>query len=1020
MADKSCQSKSQDILKRSLGRTYLIIALAAVVISTCLVYVYWAGHEMVARQAPQAKAVIQLQLDTTLSRLWFEKAIGENNDVDLSKTLAHLDLAQTTTQALLNGGDLRLGEIVPLKDGQTRKDIEQMQSQLTTFRQVTLEHWQNRVDSGVARPLDQAYESLFQGLLDQAHTVQDDLSALSQRQLKILKSVQLSLMGVCLITAVSMVGLGAGSLARQTHHRQTLLAANQQLEASNQQLQASEQQLRAANQQLEASNQQLQASDQQMRAVNQQLTASEQQGRAERDKAQRYFSLAGTMLVVLDRDGCVENINLKGCELIGAAEHEIVGKDWFRHFLPEPLGASVKNVFDQLVAGKIEPVEFYENPIQTAQGEQRLMAWHNALVRDDKGNIVGVLSSGEDITERKQHEKEIQTFKHALDSSSDAIGMSTPEGRHIYQNHKFDTLFGEIGEDPPASIYVNEDVGREVFESIMSGHEWTGEVAMVRKDQAIINVLLRAYPVTDEGRIIALVGVHTDITERIQTEASLRESQQRLHQLIDAAPYGAMEYILYPDDRLVFAGYNRAANRILDTDCAQFMGQTIEEAFPPLAETQIPAAYRRTAATGQRYEDEQVAYSHGQITGAFEISAFQTEPQRMAVFFRDITERKRATEALEKERSLIVRLVETSPVGIVMTDAAGQVCFANSPAEQILGLTSDEIMGRTYNDPKWHITDYEGNPFPNERLPFSQVMNKLQPVQNVRHAIEWPDGRRTLLSINAAPLLDQDGQFTGMVGSVEDVTKRVQAEKKVLQYQSQLRALVSQLTLSEERERKRLAVELHDGICQSLAMAKLKVDEQLVNHSLSNIHDLLQEMQQTLVCIINDTRSLTNNLGTPMLQQMGLHVALEKWLETEISAKHGIRTEVIDEGAPKTLNEDTKALLFRAVRELATNVIKHAHAQTLTVTLGTRENELYLATVDDGKGFNCPVLTEHDFRQGGYGLFSIYERITYIGGTMTIDSSPGKGTHILLSLPINRQLEQDHGQTQQEGLFGSS
>ncbi|NQV31267.1 MAG: PAS domain S-box protein, partial [Phycisphaeraceae bacterium] len=807
MVDKSCQSKSQDVLKISLGKIYLIIALAVAVIAVCLGYVYWAGNEMVARQAPQARALIQLQLDTTLAHLWFEEIISEDSDINLDDILAHLDQAQACTHALLNGGDSCVGKILPLRDDQTRKHTEQLQSQLTAFERMTLERWENKAASGIGSPLDQTYDQAFHRLLDQAHTVQEDLGGVSEHQLKVLKTIQLSLMGVCLVTALSVGSLVTGLVARQRHNRQALLAANQQLEASNQQLQASEQQLRAANQQLEASNQQLEASDQQMRAVNQQLIASEQQVRAERDKAQRYFSLAGTMLVVLDPDGCVERINRKGCELIGAAEHEIVGKDWFGHFLPEPMQAPVRDVFDQLVAGEGEPVEFYENPMQIANGEQRLIAWHNALLQDDKGSIVGILSSGEDITDRRQAEKEIQTFKKALDSSSDAIGMSTPQGRHIYQNHTFDTLFGDIGEDPPASIYVNEDIGRDVFESVMGGHEWTGEVAMVGKNKGVLNILLRAYPVKEEGRIIALVGVHTDITQRIQAEASLRESQQRLHQLIDAAPYGAMEYELCPDDRLVFVGYNQAANRILDTDCARFMGKTIEEAFPPLAQTPIPAAYRRAAATGERYEDEQVAYSHDQITGAFEISAFQTGPQRMAVFFRDITERKRATEALEKERNLIVQLMETSPVGIIMTDAAGQIRFANSPAEQILGLTTDEIMGRTYNDSRWHITDYEGNPFADEHLPFSQVMDKLEPVYGVRHAIEWPDGRRTLLSINATPLLNQNEQFTGMVGSVEDVTKRVQAEKRVLQYQSQLRALVSQLTLSEERERKRLAVE---------------------------------------------------------------------------------------------------------------------------------------------------------------------------------------------------------------------
>lgn len=1017
MPDVSRQLRSQDNLKRNLIKTYVTIAVATVILGTCLAYVYWASDEMVARQAPQAKAMVQLQLDASLAHLWFEEMISEDSNISLDQVMSHLDRAQTCLRALLQGGESHVGEIVRLKDEQTRTHLEQVQSQLTTFRRITLERWDNQATSGIGSSIDRTHDRVFQGLLDTTSTVQDDLSALSQRQLKTLKTIQLSLIGVCVVTAASLGGIMTRLLLRHIRDREALLAANQQLEASNEQLHASEQQLRATNQQLEATNQQLhasdqqlratnqqlEASDQQMRAVNQQLISSEQQVRIERDQAQRYFSLAGTILVVLDTDGKIERINEKGREIIAATEQEIVGKDWFRCFLPEPMQSPVRHVFDQMISGEVEPVEFYENPIQTAQGEERLIAWHNTIVRDEEGRVVSVLSSGEDITERKKAEKEIRLFKQALDSSSDAIGMSTPEGRHIYQNQTFDELFGCIGDDPPATVYVNEDVGREIFATIMNGDGWAGEVSMYGKNKTVLTALLRAYPVKEDGQVIALVGAHTDITERIQAETSLRESQQRLHQLIDAAPYGALEYELHPDDRLVFVGYNQAANRILDVECAQFMGKTIEEAFPPLAETPIPEAYRRTAATVERYEDEQVIYSHDQITGAFEISAFQTGPQRMAVFFRDITERKRATVALENERNLIVRLMETSPVGIVMTDESGQIQFANSPAEQILGLEMDKIVGRAYNDVDWRITDYDGNPFPNEQLPFSQVMNKLRPVHDIRHAVEWSGGGRTLLSINAAPLLDQEGQFTGMVGSVEDVTERVQAEKKVFQYQSQLRALVSQLTLSEERERKRLAVELHDGICQSLAMAKLKVDEQLVNDSPSGIHGLLEEMQQTLEGIINDTRSLTNNLGTPMLQQMGLHVALEKWLDTEISAKHDIKTEVIDEGVPKTLNDDTKALLFRAVRELATNVVKHAQANSLTVTLKTRENELSLAITDDGKGFTRPVLSEQDFRQGGYGLFSIYERITYIGGSMTIDTSPGKGTEILLCAPLARQ-----------------
>ncbi len=240
---------------------------------------------------------------------------------------------------------------------------------------------------------------------------------------------------------------------------------------------------------------------------------------------------------------------------------------------------------------------------------------------------------------------------------------------------------------------------------------------------------------------------------------------------------------------------------------------------------------------------------------------------------------------------------------------------------------------------------------------------------------------------------------------VQEINERVCAEKKVMQYQNQLRALVSQLTLSEERERKQLAVELHDGICQSLAMTKLMVDEHLSDPERSPVQALLQTLQQSLTSLIDETRSVTNNLGTPMLQKMGLQAALEKWLDTEITAKYGIATQVVDKGVPKTLDEDTKGLLFRAVRELAINVVKHAGAHVIEVTLDIKDGELHLRIEDDGKGFSQPTFEQEDFSQGGYGLFSIHERITYMGGSMTIDSAYHQGARILLRLPLVGHLD---------------
>ncbi len=141
------------------------------------------------------------------------------------------------------------------------------------------------------------------------------------------------------------------------------------------------------------------------------------------------------------------------------------------------------------------------------------------------------------------------------------------------------------------------------------------------------------------------------------------------------------------------------------------------------------------------------------------------------VVVSDITERKQAEQALLQERDLVSHIMETSPIGIVTTDRNGKITYANGQAERVLGLTRGQITRRFYNAPEWHVTDCEGYPFPDENLPFYRVMATGQPVENVRHAIQWPDGRRVPLSINATPLLDGAGHANGMVAVLEDITE---------------------------------------------------------------------------------------------------------------------------------------------------------------------------------------------------------------------------------------------------------
>jgi PAS domain S-box-containing protein len=137
--------------------------------------------------------------------------------------------------------------------------------------------------------------------------------------------------------------------------------------------------------------------------------------RGERDKAQQYLDVAGVMFVAIGPDQNVTLINKKGCEVLGYSEEEVIGRNWFDDFIPETIGHEVRAIFEKLMAGEIGPVEYRENPIATKTGEERMIAWHNTVLTDDAGNIVGTLSSGEDITERKRGEKELSQYREHLE-----------------------------------------------------------------------------------------------------------------------------------------------------------------------------------------------------------------------------------------------------------------------------------------------------------------------------------------------------------------------------------------------------------------------------------------------------------------------------------------------------------------------------------------------------------------------------------------------------------------------------
>ena len=213
----------------------------------------------------------------------------------------------------------------------------------------------------------------------------------------------------------------------------------------------------------------------------------------------------------------------------------------------------------------------------------------------------------------------------------------------------------------------------------------------------------------------------------------------------------------------------------------------------------------------------------------------------------------------------------------------------------------------------------------------------------------------------------------------------------------ELRSLASQLSLAEEKERRCIAIELHDrtnetlvsGIIRLATLAKSVTDPGLAN-SLNEICQLLRQLTQ-------ETRLLMFELYPPSLYYLGLEAAIKE-LTDRVMEKYGIHVSFVDDARHKPVDTDVKILLFQAVRELLTNVAKHAQARAVSVIISGSGGNVRITVQDDGVGFDNAVISDGG-KASGFGLYSLSERLRYVGGHLEAESGSW-GTRITLTVPF--------------------
>jgi PAS domain S-box-containing protein len=379
----------------------------------------------------------------------------------------------------------------------------------------------------------------------------------------------------------------------------------------------------------------------------------------------------------------------------------------------------------------------------------------------------------------------------------------------------------------------------------------------------------------------------------------------------------------------------------------------------------------------------------------------------------DITELINAQNILQKEKDLLNLIVETSPTGITLVDKEGNIIFANSEAENILGINKNQIKKRVYNDPSWEIESIDGSPFPENNLPFNIVKNTLKPVYNVKHAIKFPDSRRVLLSINSSPMLTENGEFDGIVCSIQDITSKYILEQEIAK--NKRIESIGLLAGGIAHDFNNILTNIVGNL--SLAKSKLKGSD-------SKILDIINASEQASMQATSLTQQLLtfSKGGTPILKPTSIESIIKDTTKFILRGKK-INCHFHFEPKLWKVNADygqisqvLNNLILNAEQSMPNGgkITINAHnvsgSEKPSVPLNPQQKYVEIKIIDEGCGIhpdNISKIFDPFFSTksngSGLGLSICYSIVTNHNGFIIVDSELSKGSTFTFYLPATME-----------------
>lgn len=373
--------------------------------------------------------------------------------------------------------------------------------------------------------------------------------------------------------------------------------------------------------------------------------------------------------------------------------------------------------------------------------------------------------------------------------------------------------------------------------------------------------------------------------------------------------------------------------------------------------------------------------------------------EELAAQVRTVLRIKEAEDNLRNESKKYRLMTETLPDAVLTINQEEQITFVSNKTLELFGFEkASQMTGKRLHN--YVVTEHQAK----VRDTFSEII-KAHHIRGVELTFVRQDASRFVGELNGT-LNTGANDTKEMIVVIRDISDKKEAHEKILEYQAKLRRLNSNLTLAEEKERKAIAASLHDGLGQLLAITSLQLNA-LLNHKMDpGIIKKIEGSHSSIQRAIKETKSLTYNLSPPILYELGL-ISTIKWRLEQITEIHGIKTHYSGEEKQLHLNNDMNILLYRTVSELLNNTLKHADATRIYLHIDLKGEHLQIVVADNGKGFD----TQQGIRftaQHGFGLFSINERLHFVGGSLDITSGKEEGTKAIITAPMHHNGEKEN------------